>query len=120
MYEPKHTPGPWQPGRPDMFSLEESGPHERAGKSVYADDDRGGFHHVTGAKLPLEVCRAIGVDGDEAVHEPRGMEVRGPGNTRYLLSLVVSDRVRRWSPPVTRSSARGRCRTVMAASGAGG
>lgn len=63
------TPGPWRPGRPDMLTLGASGGYV---KYIYADDQRGGFHHVTGDPLPLVVgmgaCDGSAV-GDEAGEE---------------------------------------------------
>jgi hypothetical protein len=53
------TPGPWKAGRSDMTSYElEGGPF----KNVYAADERGGVHHVTGETLPYVVARG---EGDE-------------------------------------------------------
>lgn len=60
----KHTPGEWRPGRPDMFDLGPGSGAELA-KSIYVDDPRGGFHHVTGARLPMEVARAHGETEEE-------------------------------------------------------
>lgn len=53
------TAGPWRPGRVDMTSIDEDGTRF---KNVYADDKRGGHHHVTGEKLPYCVARG---EGDE-------------------------------------------------------
>lgn len=58
------TEGEWRAGRPDMISLDLDG--DGYAKSVYVDDPRGGFHRVTGTKLPLEVCRGLAPEVEEA------------------------------------------------------
>lgn len=64
MSAPKWTPGPWRPGRPDMLNER----FERGfGKTIYTDDDRGGFHHATGTRLPLDVGEAFAPEADECL-----------------------------------------------------
>lgn len=71
MSDAKHTPGEWRPGRPDMFNVQEGDRSPKLGKSVYVDDSRGGFHHVTGARLPLTVAEAFGDTREEVMANAR-------------------------------------------------
>lgn len=59
--QPKHTPGPWRAGRPDMTSYhgDGTGPF----KNVYADDPDGEFH--LGERLPAVVAEARDAAGGD-------------------------------------------------------
>lgn len=66
--EQEMTPGKWRAGRMDTESYDACS--DDPFKSVYITDDRGGYHHVTGQKLPYEVARGT---GDECRYNAAGI-----------------------------------------------